>query len=676
MRQRYFTSTAQTRLIKNILANTPIPIYDTVRPGDYIVKNCKYIYNISLIRCIKSGTLEGTGEFVTLDYTFYWGVDKLNHTERLKDATGFYDSKVHEWLGRYLRAYRDMVGVNLMPFYNCFSGVYTSRFKLTPTTFVNSYDESNIVGTKITVYEADQSYDTYSQGSESFNNTYVEQSPYKILQIPVKLNRTYTIAVDCDSTVRVAPAFISHGHLTKVKIGTSEMSLTDIVINNDDEQGISSPISLEKTNTTFLKPFTITINNKNQGVIGGISTKENVGITYEQLLQRYEKYLYLLIQLPNNNESSVVVLEGDYTDISREKIFSLENITKMETDIYDEPNSFTTTILTSKANSDSVASKAPYVAYACVDGLEYSESGKLLSDILDISLDNTYGYLEYNTKQIPLEDGYCIKVDGPEEGAILTQQGRVNDPLDGDITRQDSIILNRYVAGTLDASFNAQQKFNADINEDGVIDSTDCTIVNRIVGGWSGYEQPNKVYVKVVHYESNIQIYSSLQIPVGTEITVTWYNPEDVGHGEIDVTNGLMENDTLLDKVLLSKLSLLQYNDGKNYPFADRLIEYLTLNVIDSADEISDNVKRVQDVFGSYDASTDDVREEVLSNYNRYLRIRGIPYGAWSNYLRTMVYINTRNDKTLTHLDMNGYVDKIVESFIRRYEQKVKKLKG
>ena len=674
MRQRYFTSTAQTRLIKNILANTPIPIYDTVRPGDYIIKNCKYIYNISLIRCVKSGTLEGTGEFITLDYTFYWGVDKLNHTERLKDATGFYDSKVHEWLGRYLRAYRDMVGVNLMPFYNCFSGVYTSRFKLIPTTFVNSYGESNIIGTKITVYEAEQSYDTYSQGSESFNSAYVEQSPYKILQIPIKLNRTYTIAVDCDSTVRVAPAFISHGHLTKVKVGTTEISLTDIVINNDDEQGISYPISLEKTNTTFLKPFTITINNKNQSIISGISTKENIGITYEQLLQRYEKYLYLLIQLPNDNESSVVVLEGDYTDISREKIFSLENVTKIETDIYGELNSATTTVSLSRENSDVSTSKAPYVCYLHVDGLEYNDNNKLVSNILEITLNNTFGYLEYNTTNIVLDDEICVEVDESTEGAILTQPGKVIEPLDGAITRSDATAISRYVAKWDGIYFNAQQKYNADINKDGRITSEDSEIVSKIVAGW--YDAPDKVYIKIESFESNLQIYSSLPIPIGTEVTVSWYNPEDASHEEIDVTNSIMENDTLLDDMLLSKLTLLQYNDEKNYPFADRLIEYLTLNVIDSADEISDNVKRVQDVFGSYDAITDEVKKEYLYNYNRLQRIRGIPYGAWSNYLRTMIYINTRNDKTLTHLDMNGYVDKTVESFVRRYEQKVNKLKG
>ena len=170
MRQRFFTSTAQGRLIKNILCNTPIPIYDTVRPGDYIIRNCKYIYNNTLIQCTKSGLLEEDAIFIALDYAFYWGVDKLNHTERLKSNTSYYDSDTHQWLGRYLRAYKDMKGVNLMPFYNCFTGVYTSRFKLQEDEYTNTFsDGSNVSvvkGNYVSVYQSDFSYDTYSQGSQ------------------------------------------------------------------------------------------------------------------------------------------------------------------------------------------------------------------------------------------------------------------------------------------------------------------------------------------------------------------------------------------------------------------------------------------------------------------------------------------------------------------------------
>lgn len=535
MRQRFFTSTAQTRLIKNILSNTPIPIYNTVRPGDYIIKNCKYVYNISLIRCTKSGTLEGTGEFITLDYTFYWGVDKLNETERLRDNTGFYDSKVHEWLGRYLRAYRDMVGINLMPFYNCFSGVYTSRFSLNSIVINNKY--------KVVVSESAQSYDTYSQGSEEFNNAYVDKSSYKILQIPIKLNRQYTIAVDCDSTVRVAPAFINHGHLVKVSIGSSDMSLTDLLI----DQGEYAQ-SIEKTNTVFLDPFVINIENNNQSTITGITVKEDIGITYEQLLQRYEKYLYLLIQLPKDNTSSIVVLEGDYTNTRCDNIFSLETINFTNLVNYDDITSEDYKVITFKNNDLTTISSAPYIACLNIEGLQFINN-KLAAYILSIESEESFGEVEY-------------------------------------------------------------------------------------------YFTPS---TEIDNY--NLNIFTYIPIPINTVFNISWCNFEDSEIQKITDINNLEENDKLLDEFLLSKLSLLQFNDKRNYPFADRLIEYLTLNVIDSADEISDNIKRIQDILGNQES-------------------RYIAYGAWNNYLRTLIYLRTRYDKNITHFDMNGYVDKTVESSI------------
>lgn len=536
MRQRFFTSTAQTRLIKNILSNTPIPIYDTVRPGDYIIKNCKYIYNISLIKCTKSGTLEGTGEFITLDYTFYWGIDKLNETERLRDNTGFYDSRVHEWLGKYLRAYRDMVGINLMPFYNCFSGVYTSRFNLVPININNKYI--------ISVYESTQSYDTYSQGSEEFNNTYIDKNPYKILQIPIKLNRKYTIAIDCDSTVRIAPAFINHGHLVKVNIGTDQLSLTELLINGED-----SSLSIEKTNTVFLEPFVIDINSKNQTAVNGIITEEDIGLTYEQLLQRYEKYLYLLIQLPSANTSSIVVLEGDYANVDCNNIFSLENINELNLNIYNNIIENEYEVLAFKTNEFTTISSAPYMACLNIENLSFIKN-KLFAYIFSITSQESYGNLEYYFTPATETSNY------------------------------------------------------------------------------------------------NLYIFSYVPITVGTIFNISWCNFEDISIEKIISANNIQENDALLDEFLLSKLSLLQFNDQKNYPFADRLIEYLTLNVIDSADEISDNIKRAQDYFG--------VSGRKYSTY-----------GAWNNYLRIIVYLRSIRDKILTHLDNNGYIDKIVESLMQ-----------
>lgn len=51
------------------------------------------------------------------------------------------------------------------------------------------------------------------------------------------------------------------------------------------------------------------------------------------------------------------------------------------------------------------------------------------------------------------------------------------------------------------------------------------------------------------------------------------------------------------DSRLITALQLLMFNTGESYPFADRLIEYLTGAVITNQDPLSDNVKRIQKII-------------------------------------------------------------------------------
>jgi hypothetical protein len=101
----------------------------------------------------------------------------------------------------------------------------------------------------------------------------------------------------------------------------------------------------------------------------------------------------------------------------------------------------------------------------------------------------------------------------------------------------------------------------------------------------------------------------------------------------------------------ISPLQLLMFNTKESYPFSDRLIEYLTGNVITAWDENVDNIKRTHKV--------------IELNNNKV----DMP-GAWDEKTRRILYDYMMNGKPsgdfftydINH-DILGYVDKDVEKF-------------
>lgn len=69
----------------------------------------------------------------------------------------------------------------------------------------------------------------------------------------------------------------------------------------------------------------------------------------------------------------------------------------------------------------------------------------------------------------------------------------------------------------------------------------------------------------------------------------------------------------------ISKLQLLELNTGESYPFADRLVEYLSKSAITPLDEVPDNIKRVQ---------------KVMEENNHFFRIPGV----WENKIQKIIY--------------------------------------
>lgn len=95
----------------------------------------------------------------------------------------------------------------------------------------------------------------------------------------------------------------------------------------------------------------------------------------------------------------------------------------------------------------------------------------------------------------------------------------------------------------------------------------------------------------------------------------------------------------------ITTLQLLKINTGESYPFADRLVDYLTEMSITHLDENEDNIKRVKELINK---NTPDITNDTL----------------WSDKIKFVLYeyMNTKANTLDKNSDILGYVDKIVES--------------
>lgn len=296
MFQKFFTNTITSKFIKNLLNNTNLPTIRTVRDGDLIIKGCSYIYQNMIIECTQTGrifgptsqyltTLEdllannelitGTGEtpgeYRVVDM-YVFGNEYKGLTYKYQSHFDFYDSETHYQLGKYLRCIRDLCGVNLMPFYNCFNYKVVSGFYL---------DKKSKYG-------------------------YVEKSSdkYDLYAVPVKFNRAYTVAFSCKFNAALKSVICNNTGLVRANYQGVNTILTDLI----DEKVVSI------TNSIFNQPFTYKIK------------------TTDRYLMSFENSLYLIIQLPKNTKTSIVVLEGDYTQNANTRIFDVSQLA------YDTPN--------------------------------------------------------------------------------------------------------------------------------------------------------------------------------------------------------------------------------------------------------------------------------------------------------------------------------------------------
>ena len=252
--QKFFTDTLGGRFIKSLLAQTPVPTLPTVCDNDYIVKDCYYVYRDKIIKCKSSGTLESNYDIISLTST-----EDIKTFSTYHSSSNYYDSETHYHLGRYLRYLKSTTGLNLLPFYNCYNANY-----INDTELIRS-------GSTVT--------------AQRTNNV-----TKKVVAVPIKFNKVYTIAIDSVTEVLMCPVFRDSYGFIEVKDFTTT-SLGDV--------------------TTFLTSFTKVYDHMlfKQPVKFTIDLSTLTDDTKRQFFAQRERYLYLLIQVDIDNESSVVVLE-------------------------------------------------------------------------------------------------------------------------------------------------------------------------------------------------------------------------------------------------------------------------------------------------------------------------------------------------------------------------------
>lgn len=192
---------------------------------------------------------------------YSYGQKILNYTKNLQIQNTVYDSYTHEYLGDYLRFHRDFANINLMPLYNCFSNRACPHLDISiPVS--NSYTA---------VFKTDQSFET---------------TLYKYYMVPVKFFKNYTLAIDSGSDVEVCCCIYDEYHHTDADF----VNIPKLTYQCFSDLQFKTPVLYSK-----------------------LQNLNNLLSDTSSDLCQYEDSLKLILKLPVTNNSSIVILEGDYT---------------------------------------------------------------------------------------------------------------------------------------------------------------------------------------------------------------------------------------------------------------------------------------------------------------------------------------------------------------------------
>lgn len=259
---KFNNSNLITGFIKEFLQDFYIPTCDIWKEGEE-QEGKLYIKNNYFQRYLGNGQWDRVGNYK-------YGRAYLNTTTNLKIANTQYDLETHYQLGNYLRFIRDYWDLDLMGLYNCFGKEKVTNLVLTLDKDRFSTNDSN----------------------------------YVYYSVPVRLNKDYTIALSSNKPIEFACILYDNVLINdNVKNHETGEQIEDLYVSEE-----MANKSFKKVNSpSFFQPFLFSTK--------GLLTKD-----LEYSCKSRDKKLKLIIKVPQDFKSSVVILEGDFRNCTSTQI--------------------------------------------------------------------------------------------------------------------------------------------------------------------------------------------------------------------------------------------------------------------------------------------------------------------------------------------------------------------
>lgn len=267
-----------SKYIKNLISTSYIVTAPIWKKGKPIDKDRVYITNDYIVKAIDSCNDTSNNRF---DFNSHFQIlspfveNKYypSLTSKYMSSTGVYDSLTHYHLGQLLRQVRDLHGIDLMQYYNCYDGSSTDKYRIKLETITeNDTETGNNTEKNILTLK-----DFTLSGSDN----------YKLIAVPVKFNEKYTVYIDSQLPIKYGFAYYDN---------VNALYTTDkcILVNG----GIS--------NVSFSNPLVIS-----SPTADAMWERYSVAVANNKVY--LEQYLTLFIEIPLSKSDSIIVLEGDYS---------------------------------------------------------------------------------------------------------------------------------------------------------------------------------------------------------------------------------------------------------------------------------------------------------------------------------------------------------------------------